>query len=497
MKDVALKYFATSNRTVGYFVPTSKPERTPVPAVPDIAKLVEGYTGRQLKGISSEESDVSPLGIEARLKRPEPIAGVKLALLPKKTRNEAVFLTLALHYGNAENLKGLVDASSFLGELLTRGTKNLTRQQIQDALDKNFTRLSSGAGARMRMMGGGSSVGTVGFSLETKRANLAAAIEILRQILREPTLPDSEFEVMKNEQIAGAEQGRSDPLRQGFNHIQRLLSQYPSDDVRYVPTIDEQVERLKKVTALQVKSLYQDYLGADHGELVIVGDFEPSEILPLLAKTFDGWTSKKPYARIERPYQPDLKIERETVLTPDKENAAYMAGMSVPIKDDNPDYPALVAGNFIQGGGGLSSRLADRLRQKGGLSYTAMSVFAASPLEPRGDLLILAIYNPANLPKVVAGVDDELERLLRDGVQPAELERAKTGYVQQRTVQRAGDQLLASMLAEDLFVGRTMQFQADLEQRIKELTPVGFNAALRKYIDLKRLSVVTAGDFKK
>ncbi len=49
VKEVAEKYFTTSNRTVGFFVPTAKPERTPIPAVPDIAKLVEGYTGRQVK----------------------------------------------------------------------------------------------------------------------------------------------------------------------------------------------------------------------------------------------------------------------------------------------------------------------------------------------------------------------------------------------------------------------------------------------------------------
>ena len=226
-------------------------------------------------------------------------------------------------------------------------------------------------GMRMlRGIGGAGGLGTLTFTIETKRANLPAVLEILRQILREPTLPASEFEVMKNEQIAGVEQGRSDPMRQGLNHIQRLLSHYPSDDVRYVPTLDEQVERLKKVTLDQVRSLYRDYLGAEHGELVIVGDFEPSEILPILAKTFEGWKSDKPYARIERPYQADLKPERETVATPDKENAVYLAGLSLPIKDDNPDYPALVIGNFILGGGGLSSRIADRLRQKGGLSYT-------------------------------------------------------------------------------------------------------------------------------
>ena len=57
--------------------------------------------------------------------------------------------------------------------------------------------------------------------------------------------------------------------------------------------------------------------------------------------------------------------------------------------------------------------------------------------------------------------------------------------------------MLAVLLSQDLYVGRTMQFQADLEQKIKALTPEAVNAALRKYIDPKRLSIVTAGDFEK
>ena len=56
VKEVADKYFTTSNRTVGFFVPTAKPERTPIPAVPDIAKLVDGYTGRQIEGRVSSET---------------------------------------------------------------------------------------------------------------------------------------------------------------------------------------------------------------------------------------------------------------------------------------------------------------------------------------------------------------------------------------------------------------------------------------------------------
>jgi zinc protease len=349
----------------------------------------------------------------------------------------------------------------------------------------------------MRGMAGSLGLGQATFTIETKREHLAAGLNMLHQILREPSLPYREFEVMKNEQITGIEQGRSDPIRLGFNRIQRMLSSYPSDDVRYVPTLDEQIERLKTASPDQVAGLYRDYLGAARGEIVIVGDFEPSEILPILAKTLEGWKAGKPYARIERPVQENITPRRDTIATPDKDNAVYVAGLSMPIKDDHPDYPALLAGNFILGGGGLSSRLADRLRQKEGLSYNAMSIFQASPLDIRADLLILAIYNPKNRDKVVTGVDEELERLVRDGVTAVELDRAKTGYLQQQAVQRTNDPALAASLANDLYVGRTMQFQADLEEKFKALTPEVVNAALRKHLDPKRLSTITAGDFTK
>lgn len=499
VKEVAEKYFTTSNRTVGFFIPTSKPERTPIPPVPDITKLVDGYSGRQLEIESSEASDVTPLAVEARLQRPDPIAGIKLACLPKKTRGASVQLRLALHYGDAENLKGLNDAAGFLPELMMRGTLSLTRQQIQDLLDKNFARIGPGGGRGRGMRGGGGggpSVGTMTFPVETKRENLVAVLEILRQILREPTLPSTEFEVMRNERIARLERARSEPVFLAMNRIQRLLANYPSDDVRYVPTIDEQVERLKRVTHDQVAALYRNYLGADHGELVVVGDFEPSEILPILARMFDGWKASRPYARVERPYQPDIEAKHETILTPDKENAGYLAGLSIQIREDDVDYSALLIGNFILGGGGLSSRIADRLRQKDGLSYGAGSALDTSPLDATAELRIRAIYNPINVSKLVADVAEELHLLLRNGITTAELDRAKHGYLEQQSNQRANDRAIVTLLSENLFVGRTMQFQADLERRIKDLTVESVNLALRKYIDPKRLSIVTAGDFK-
>lgn len=62
---------------------------------------------------------------------------------------------------------------------------------------------------------------------------------------------------------------------------------------------------------------------------------------------------------------------------------------------------------------------------------------------------------------------------------------------------RSNDRMLAAQLAEDLYVGRTFQFEADLERKIQELTPDAVNAGLRKYVDRKKMAVITAGDFKK
>lgn len=493
VRDVAVKYLKPSNCTVGYFIPTDKPERASVPPAPDVAKMVEGYKGREAQS-QGESFDTAPLAIQARVQYPEPIEGVKLAFLTKKTRGNAVEVDLNLHYGTADSLKGKVEAASFLSGLMLRGTKNMTRQQIQDALDKNFARL--GGGGPMRFGAGGGGAGTLSYSIVTKRANLPAVLEILRQVLREPTLPESEFEVMKNERLTGLEQGRSDPMRQAVNRLLRLLSHYPSDDVRYTPTIEEQIERLKKATIADVRSLYSEYLGASHGELTIVGDFDPAEALSVLNRTFEGWKNSQAYARIELPFQPGVKGTRESIVTPDKANACYFAGLPVEMKDSDPEYPAMTIGNYILGGGAISSRIADRLRQKGGLSYSAASMFSASALDQRGTLMIMAIYNPVNLAKVEAGVDEELARLLRDGVAADELKRAKDGYLKQLEVGRTSDSALASMLAQNLFIGRTFEFEAELEANIKDLTADAVNSALRKYLDPKNLAIVTAGDFK-
>jgi zinc protease len=501
VKAVAQKYLLRSNRTIGMFIPTEKPERVAVPATPDIHSLLANYKGRAAVA-AGEAFDPTPANVEARVERLSVPEGVKVTLLPKKTRGEEVHLSLTLRYGDEQNLRGYESVGGFLGELMLRGTKSMTYQQLRDELDRLHATLGSGGGGGGGRGGRGrggpptaGATGSVSFSIQAKRDTLPAVLQILRQVLREPTLPADQFEIMKRERLAGMEQTRTDPAAQATRLAQQLTSPYPKDDIRYVPTIDEAIERVQAVTRDRVVQLYREFLGSQAGEVTIVGDFDPYACLPILKETLAGWTSAKPYTRIATSAPSDLKASQHKLNTPDKANATYASVLVFPMRDDDPDYAALVMANFVYGGGSLSSRLGTRVRQKEGLSYGVGCTISASSHDYRAVMATSAICNPQNIGKVESAIREELERLIRDGITEEELEQAKQGYLQAQMVRRTNDGALMGLLSELSHADRTMQFQADLEKRIQSLTPDQVLAAIRKHIDPKRLVVISAGDF--
>jgi len=484
VQEVAKKYLRRENRTLGMFIPTDKSEKTEIPETPDLAKLFEGYKGRE-ELAAGEAFDVSPANIEARSERLTLPEGIKVALLPKKTRGEKVTLRLTLRYGSPDSLKGYQAAASVLPQLMLRGTKNLSRQEIMDALDK----------FRASLVGFGD-VGIATFVIDAKRANLPAVLGILKQVLREPTFPADEFEVLKRQRLSGLEEQLVDPASLAMTRLRRTVSPYDKSDVRYVETIEEQIAQYNSLTLEQVKKLYGDFLGSQAGEVAIVGDFDPKENLNILRETFSGWSSKQSYARIPRQYFPQVPGGLQQILTPDKANAVYAAGMAFPMKDTDPDYPAVLMGNYVLGGGGaLSSRLGDRVRQKEGLSYGIGSAISADALDARASLTINAICNPQNIQKVNTAIAEEIARFMDSGITEAELAKAQQGYLQQQQVARTSDTGLASALAEGLYVGRTMAYYSDLEAKIAALKPEQVVETFKKRIDPKRLVIIDAGDF--
>jgi zinc protease len=500
---VAKTYFQKPNRTVGVYIPTKESTRLAVPVAPPIDLVVKDYKGGTV-GAAGEAFDPSPANLDARIKMvSEP--GLKAGILPKKNRGETVSLVLTLHYGNEESLKGLTTAAGMLPQLMMAGTKKHNRRALREELDSLGIRISPGAGGGRggrgpRGGGGGGAPGSPGqltFSVEAKRDTLPQALKLLGEILREPAFPPEEFETSKRRMASMLSSGRTEPAALARNKLSRTLSPYSRDDVRYVPTLEENLERASHVTLDQIKSIYETQLGGSHAELGVVGDFDPESTLRLVKEMLSGWEAKVPYKRIDHRVADNGTGLKEDIVTPDKSNAEYLAGLSFPLSDSDPDYPALRIANLIFGGSTLASRIGDRIRQKDGLSYGASSSLTASSRDPVATLTVTVSTNPVNIDKVANAVKEELERFLKDGPTEKEVADAKKAFVESQKVNRTADGAIAGQIVSNLNVGRTFAFAAEQEKAILALTPAKVAEAFRKHVDPNRLVVIRAGDFPK
>jgi len=184
------------------------------------------------------------------------------------------------------------------------------------------------------------------------------------------------------------------------------------------------------------------------------------------------------------------------VLTPDKANAVLRAGLNLKLRDDHPDFPALVLANYLLGGSS-TGRMPERVREKEGLSYSTFTSFNASAFDEAGAFRIGAIFAPQNRDRVERAIREELERAVRSGFTADEIKAGKQALLEARRMSRTQDRALANRLSSYLFMKRTFAWDVEFENSILALTPAQVNAAVKRHFDPAKLSLVTAGDFKK
>ncbi len=481
---VAQHYFKPSNRTVGLFIPEADPVRAEVPEKPDVDELLKDYKGEALVA-QGEAFDPSPENIESRTAKIEKPGSIEMALLPKLTRGNVVAARLTFRYGDEKSLQQKGALPSLTGSMLDKGTTSRTRQEIKDAFDRLNARVSIGGSANQANV-----------SIETIRDNLPEVIRIVADILKNPAFKADEFEKLKQEEIAAIESQRSEPQAIAITEFRRRITPFPKGDPRYVATFDEDLEDIRNAGIEGVQQFYKDFYGASDATVSVVGDFDKDAVEKVIAAEFGSWKSPQPFQRLASPFVA-VKAETKAFETPDKANAMFVAGFPVAVQDTDPDYPALIMGNYMLGGGFLNSRLATRIRQKEGLSYGVGSQFSASSLDKNGTFMSYAIYAPENAEKLEQAFREEIERVLTEGFTDEELKAAKSGYLQSRQVSRAQDAALAGMLNNNLYLNRTLSWDSDFEKKVEGLTPAAIKAAFNKHISYDKMVIMKAGEFSK
>jgi len=484
VRRVAQAYFKPDNRTVGRFIPTEHAERVTITQAPSAAELLEGYVGREAIA-AGEAFDPSPANIDARTQTFTLGNGAQLAVLAKATRGRSVQVRMNLRLGDETSLHGRDTAADLLGDMLLRGAGKHDRGAISRQLDALKSSVSVNGGAT-----------SVRVSATTDRDNINALLSLVADILQHPTLPESEFTQLKTQAITALRSQMSEPNAMAQRAMSRHFNRWPQGHPQYVGSFEEDLAALEAVTLDELRDFHHMFYGAANASIAVIGDVDADDIRAQMEQLFGQWTAPQSFTRIATPYLA-VPAAREIIEIADKPNAFWIARLSLPVGQEHPDYPALVLGNYILGGGALKSRLADRIRQQEGLSYGVGSQFSASALDEHGHFVAYAIAAPENVAKVEIAFKEEVARILKDGIEQSEFDQALDGLLKARQTSRANDGELIGTLAENLYLGRTMDHAAKFEADLKALTPENIRATLAKYLELDSISRFMAGDFAK
>ena len=272
---MALQYLKPSNRTVGLFVPGT-PDRAEIPRDAGVAAMLKATRATQ-PASEGEAFDASPANIDERARRASTLpGGMKLALLPKETRGDAVNASIRLNFGDERSLAG----NARVAARHSRDADARHREQDAPATPGRARQAQSAAQRRRRRRPGRR-------QLVSTRTNLAAVLELAIEVLRKPSFPESELETLRAGALADLDSAQSDPQAIVSRAFGRHGNPYGPTDIRYVPTIEEERASLTSATVKNLRDFHAAFYGASNAEVAVVGDFDPEEIRKLIATELD------------------------------------------------------------------------------------------------------------------------------------------------------------------------------------------------------------------
>ena len=483
LKRVAGLYLRDSNRTTGIYLPTDQPERSPIPARPDVEKVVNGYKSNKTAVTVDQAFEPKPLEIQKRLVQGSLESGVKYSLLSKPTRGNVFHFNLTLDFGTPADFsnRDAITAASLLGPCMMMGTEKFTREKLDQLQTKYKTQI--------QMM---SSPGELTVALEGREEFFSETLELVHELLRNPKFPEEEFSQLKSSQLSDLSQAKNSPDMMAQLAMGRALNPVEKSDLQYVPTFQEMFSELRKAKVDSVKSMY-GLLSGRQGHVTIVGKFDKDKTLAKLDAMLANWNPEAKFVRIEKKTFP-IKGETIELQARDQASAMYLRGANMKSNFKDEDFEALTIAADILGGGSLDSRLAQGVRDKKGLSYQIGCQFETGEFDSAGQFMVFATMNPKNKTAVIAAVDEVLTTLKKEGLTEEELAASITTYEKRIESTLGEDASLCGTVQRYGRRGVDLQFLNQRVDRVRGLTVEKVNAAAQKLLSLEAIRVL-AGDF--
>lgn len=400
-------------------------------------------------------------------------------LLTKPTQTmPAVAINLAVRAGSIADPAGLPGATWLLSRVLDRGTATRSAADIAEELDSRGITLTITVTRHL-------------FSLVCAclTDDFDPVMTLLGDIVMAPTLPADEIATRKGEVITSIRQDEDNPAVRATESLMALL--YPAGHP-YGRRTKGSIDIVESLTREQLVGLHGDRFAPSELTAVVVGDVEASRIKEVATSVFGAWRKPAPAPLRLPPGKPALVRQRLVVPMMNKSQADIAYGFVTMTRSD-PAYYAFSLMNNAFGQYSIGGRLGDSIRERQGMAYYVSSALDANIAE--GPLVIRAGISPANVDRAVASIDEEVARLVTDGLTSKELDESRRYLVGSIPRALETNEAIANFLQVAEFFGLGLDYDQRLPGLLGAVTLEEVNAAARRYLNPDRAALVIAGPY--
>ena len=399
--------------------------------------------------------------------------------LGKHTRTTpAVTISMGMRAGSMCDPAGAVGATWLLSRVIDRGTASRSALDIADELDNRGISLTITVTRHIASI-----------ACTCLAEDFEPVFSLLGEMLMLPSLPEAEIATRKGEVVTAIRQDEDNPAVRATEALMALL--YPDGHPYGRPTKGT-VETVERLTRGQLVLLHADRFAPGELTAVVVGDVEEPRAGDLVARVFGDWRKPRPAPIPLASPLPAVGRRRLTIPMMNKAQADIAYGFTT-IRRSDPAYEALRLMNNVLGQYALGGRLGDSIRERQGMAYYVSS--AVDPNVVEGPLVIRAGVGPANVERAVASIDEELRRLVVEGVSAKELDDSRqylVGSMPRALETNAG---IATFLQQAEFFGLGTDYDVRMPDLLRAVTLDEVNGVARRVIDPARATVVIAGPY--
>jgi len=451
LRRVAERYLRPERATLAVLLPK---EDRPALSESSLKQALENATGRaEVPKAEELGDDIQRYVLENGLR----------VIVRRNTSVEMVSMRISMLGGQLAESEETQGITSFLAEVLERGTERRSAAEFAAEVDGIAGSIAGFSGRN-----------SFGISADFLSGSLDSGLELFSDMLLRPRFDPGEIDQVRAETLNALKRREDSLSQQAFELFAEAV--YEEHPYRFRTLGTDKTVR--SFDATNLREYYDRYVDPRNAVLAIVGDVEPDAMIRSLSSYLAEW---KPGASASLPARVSPgtpKQRREVTIEKGNTQQVHVVVGFPGISVTDPDGPALdVLTQILSGQAG---RLFLELRDRRSLAYTT-AAFTIEGVDP-GSWGVYIASSPDKLAESLAGLESELDRLLREPIDEAELDRARNYLIGSQAVSLQRYSLQASLLSLDELYGLGARNFLDYEGRIADVTAEDVQRVARRII---------------